>query len=170
MNFAIRFKTLLNSPVEPSPMNWITKEILESLPEGKDPDFIMTTVAKAALDFSAKLWPADRTRRVITVYRDHMDCTIVRDWRFHFGRGSVVSPVMTTICHGDNDIVRIGVDEEKGEGTAEFLLIDWLEWFLENSDNLIADVRAKMADRASRVAWAVESYGKRKDKDRRKRK
>lgn len=166
----VKFKILLGSPFDPTPLNWETTETLGSLPEGADREGVMTVVAKAAMDFSAKLWPADRTRREVKVVRDRLNITIVRDWRFSFGPKHDVPPVTTTLFLPDADIVRISVDERAGEGEAWFLGIDWLEWFLLNDDKIVGDVRDRFTRMGSRLLQAVESYGKRKDKDRRKRK
>ena len=166
----MRFRILLGSPVDPRPLGWEMDEILASLPEGADREGVMTAVARAALGFSAKLWPADRIRREVKVVRDRLNITIVRDWRLGFGSKHGVPPVTTTLFLPDADIARISVDETSGEGEAWFLDSGWLEWFLLNDDKIVGDVRDRFTRMGSRLFQAIESYNKRKDKDRRKRK
>lgn len=168
----VRFRILLGSPVDPRTLGWEMDEILASLPEGADREGVMTAVARAALGFSAKLWPADRTRREVEVVRDHLKVGVVRDWRLGFGSKHDAPPVTTTLFlpDADADIARISVDETSGEGEAWFLDLGWLEWFLLNDDKIVGDVRDRFARAGSRLFRAVEDYGRRKDKERRKRK
>lgn len=166
----VKFKFLIGSPLDPRPSNWEMDEMLGSLPEGVDREGVMMVVAKAAMDFSVRLWPADRIRREVRIVRDRLNITVVRDWQFSFSSRYAVPPITTTLFLPDADIVRISIDERTGEGEAGFLGIDWLEWFLVNGDKIVEDVRDRFTRAGSRLLQAVEDYGKRKDKERRKRK